>query len=416
MSRTRVVVTGMGAVCATGVGVPALWQAARNGASAVGLSEFARPGTNQVKLAAQIKSFVPEAHIEAKVLPFCDRFAQLAIVAADEAMAQAGLAREPRQGSRTAVILGTGIGGISTVDDLCYSAYAAKTRLNPFAVPRIMGSSATSHLSMRYGCTGPTFTITSACASSAQAIGLATSLVRSGAVDRAIVGGSESSMTALNIRSWELLRVLTPDACRPFSAGRNGMVLGEGAAIMVIEEREAARRRDAAPLAEIVGYGTSSDAFDIVRPDPEGACSAMQLAIADAGLTPDDIDYVNAHGTGTIANDIAEADALQRVFGDRLPRLAVSSTKPIHGHTLGAGGAIELAISIMALRDDIAPPTINWLGPDPKCALAPVANEARATPIRVAMSNSFAFGGVNACLLVARPDLTPGGSRCERAG
>ncbi len=404
MSRPRVVVTGMGAVCAAGMGVGALWDAARNGRSAVGLSEFDRPGTNQVKLAAQIKSFAPEAHIDAKVLPFCDRFSQLAIVAADEAMAQARLASEPRQGSRTAVILGTGVGGISTIDELCYNAYGSKSRLNPLAIPRIMGSAATSHLSMRYGCTGPTFTITSACASSAQAIGIGTSLVRSGAVDRAIVGGSESSMTALNIRAWELLRVLTPDACRPFSAGRNGMVLGEGAAIMVIERLEAAHERNAAPLAEIIGYGTSSDAFDIVRPDAEGARTAIELAIADAGLTPDDVDYVNAHGTGTVANDIAEAKALQRVFGDRLSRLAVSSTKPIHGHTLGAGGAIELAITIMALRANVAPPTINWLGPDPNCGLDPVANEARELPIRVALSNSFAFGGVNACLVVTRAD------------
>lgn len=404
MPRTRVVVTGMGAICATGTGIDSLWQAARSGQSAIGQSSFERPGSNRIKLAAQIKSFKPEAHIDAKSLPFCDRFAQLAIVAADEAMGQAGLPCDPPQGSRTAVILGTGVGGITTIDNQCYNEYALKTRLNPLAVPRIMSSAAASHISMRYGCTGPTFTITSACASSAQAIGVGTSLVRSGAVDRAIVGGSESSMTALNIRAWELLRVLTPEACRPFSIGRNGMVLGEGAAIMVIEGLQTARGRNAAPLAEIVGYGTSSDAFDILRPDPEGACSAMQLAIADAGMTPDDIDYVNAHGTGTIANDIAEADALRRVFGERLRRLAVSSTKPIHGHTLGAGGAIELAITIMALRDNIAPPTINWLGPDPKCDLDPVAGEARAIPIRAAMSNSFAFGGINACLIVTRTE------------
>lgn len=404
MSRTRVVVTGMGAACATGMGIDALWRAARDGNSAVGRSEFERPGTNQIKIAAQLKSFSPETLIDAKVLPFCDRFAQLAIVAADEAMGQAGLPREERQGPTAAVILGTGVGGITTTDDQCYRAYTGTSRLNPLAVPRIMPSSATSHLSMRYGCTGPTFTITSACASSAQAIGIGTSMIRSGVVERVIVGGCESSMTALNIRAWELLRVLTPDACRPFSSGRNGMVLGEGAAILVLEKLEAAHRRNVEPLAEIVGYGTTSDAFDIVRPDPEGARSAMQLAIADAGLTPDDIDYVNAHGTGTVANDIAEAEALGRVFGDRSTRLAVSSTKPIHGHTLGAGGAIELAITIMALRENVAPPTINWLGPDPKCPIDPVANEARAMPIRVAMSNSFAFGGVNACLAVARAD------------
>lgn len=207
-------------------------------------------------------------------------------------------------------------------------------------------------------------------------------------------------MTPMNIRVWELLRVLTPDACRPFSVGRNGMVLGEGAAVLVIESEQAARARQATPLVEIAGYGTASDAFDIVRPDPTGAAAAMELAIADSGLKPDNIDYVNAHGTGTIANDVAETEALHRVFGARLPHLAVSSTKPIHGHTLGAAGAIELVITIMALKAGTAPPTINWLGHDPKCDLDPVANVARDLPIRVAMSNSFAFGGINACLVV----------------
>ena len=261
-----------------------------------------------------------------------------------------------------------------------------------------MGSSAVSHISMMYGCTGPTFAVTSACASAGQAIGLGTYFIRSGMVDRAIVGGSESSMTAMNIRVWELLRVLTPDACRPFSVNRNGMVLGEGAAVLVLESEQAARERQATPLAEVAGYGTSSDAFDIVRPDATGATTAMELAIADSGLPPDTIDYVNAHGTGTIANDEIEAEALRRVFGARLP--AVSSTKPIHGHTLGAAGAIELVITIMAVRDKVAPPTINWLGRDPKCDLDPVANMARDLPIRAAMSNSFAFGGINACLIV----------------
>jgi nodulation protein E len=399
-SRPRVLVTGMGAITAAGVGVGALWAAARAGRSGIGEAKLSRDGPNRVKLAAQVPGFEPEQFIESSRLPFCDRFAQLAIAAATEALTQAGLPRSDKLGQRTAVIIGTGVGGITTVDDVLHGEYALKSRTNPWAVPRIMGIAAASHISILYGCTGPTFGVTSACVSGSQAIGLGAYLIRSGVVDRAIVGGSDSSMTPMNIRVWELLRVLTNDACRPFSLMRNGMVLGEGAAVLVLESEQTTRTRQATPLAEIAGYGTSSDAFDIVRSDPSGATTAMELAIAESSLRPDQICYVNAHGTGTIANDIAETEALRRVFGRRLPELAISSTKPIHGHTLGAAGAIELVITIMAMRTNTAPPTINWLGPDPKCDLDPVPNVARKLPIRVAMSNSFAFGGINACLVI----------------
>lgn len=398
--RSRILVTGMGAVTAAGIGVDALWSSARIGRSGIGEAKLSRGGPNRIKHVAQVPDFEPERYIEPSRLPFCDRFTQLAIAAADEALTQAGLPREQKLGPRTAVILGTGIGGITTIDDLLYGQYILNERAPIMSVPRIMGNAAVSHISILYGCTGPSFAVTSACSSASQAIGLGVQFIRSGMVDRVIVGGSESSITAMNIRVWELLRVLTPDVCRPFSVKRNGMVLGEGAAVLVLESEQTATARQATPLAEIAGYGTASDAFDILRPDATGATAAMELAIADSGLPPDKIDYVNAHGTGTIANDEVETEALRRVFGPRLPALAVSSTKPIHGHTLGAAGAIELVITIMALRNNTAPPTINWLGPDPKCDLDPVANVARDMPIRVAMSNSFAFGGINACLVV----------------
>jgi len=402
VQRLRVVVTGMGSVSAAGIGVERLWNAARTGQSGVGIAHLPRAGSNRVNLAAQVKDFEPEAFIERKLLPYCDRFAQLAIVAADEAMAQAGIGRDHRLGERTGVILGTAVGGITTIDDLCYTDLVLKARTDPLSVPRIMGSSAPSHIGMRYGCTGPTYAVTSACASASQAIGMGCFLIRSGLIDRAIVGGSDSSITALNIRAWETLRVLTPDCPRPFSIGRNGMVLGEGAGIFVLESEATAFARGATVLAEMAGFGTTSDAFDIVRPDVEGAANAMRIAIADAGLVPEQIDYVNAHGTGTVANDNVEAKALRSVFGPRLRELAISSTKPIHGHTLGAAGAIELAITIMAMREGIVPPTINWLGPDPNIGsdFDPVPNEARRRPIGAAMSNSFAFGGINSCLIV----------------
>ena len=402
MRPARVVVTGMGAVSAAGIGIEPLWTAARTGRSGVDQATLPRPGSNRLNLAAQVKDFNPQDFIDRKVLPFCDRFSQLAIVAADEALAQAGVEPGQRLGERTGVILGTGVGGITTIDDQCYTDLVLHARTDPLSIPRIMGSAASSQISIRYGCTGPTFAVTSACASASQAIGMGCFLIRSGLIDRAIVGGSESSITALNLRAWETLRVLTPDCSRPFSSGRNGMVLGEGAAVFVIETEAAAHARRAIPLAEIVGFGTSSDAVDIVRPDVDGAASAIRMALADAQLEPRDIDYVNAHGTGTIANDIAEVEALRLIFGPHLRDLAVSSTKPIHGHTLGAAGAIELAVTIMAMREQTAPPTINWLGPDPKIDhdLDPVPNEARRMPIRAALSNSFAFGGINSCLIV----------------
>jgi nodulation protein E len=403
MERTRVVVTGLGAVSAAGVGVEALWTAARAGRSCIGEAKLSREGSNRVKIAAQLKDFRPEEFIDAKVLPYCDRFTQFALVASDEALTQAELACDRPLGARTGVIIGTGVGGITTIDELCFTELVLKGRPDPLAVPRIMGSAAASQIGMRYGCTGPTFGVTSACSSGAQAIGIACLLIRAGIIDRAIAGGSDSTITPLNIRAWETLRVLTPDFTRPFSIGRNGMVLGEGAAVFLLESERAARARGVVPVVDLAGYGTSSDALDIVRPDIEGAATAMRLAIEDAGLAPDQIDYVNAHGTGTVANDIAEAEALQRVFGRRLYELPVSSTKPIHGHTLGAAGAVELAVTIMALQDGIVPPTINWLGADPKVDLDPVPNEARSLPIRAALSNSFAFGGINACLVVTRP-------------
>jgi nodulation protein E len=395
----------MGAVCATGIGIDALWTAARLGRSAVGDLVLPRPGPSrhQVRIAAQLKGFEAKRYIEPELLRFCDPFAQFAIVAADEALSQAGFSRQEPLGDRTAVILGTGVGGLTTLDDMMFAYYVSKTRLDPLTIPRIMGNAAASLVSMRYGCTGPTFAVVSACSSATQAIGIGAFLVRSGVIDRAIVGGCEAGTTPGSMRAWELLRVLTPDCCRPFSLGRNGMVLGEGAGVFLLESTDQVRARGATPLAEIAGYGTSSDANDLLRPDVDGAAAAIGRALEDAGLAPDAIDYVNAHGTGTIANDIAETEALRKIFGDRLAELPVSSTKPIHGHALGAAGALELAITVMALREHVVPPTINWLEPDPDCRLDAVPNHSRALPIRTAMSNSFAFGGINASLIVVPP-------------
>jgi nodulation protein E len=400
----RVVITGMGAVSASGLGVKALWEAAQTGQSGIREATFIRPAGNRVTLAAQVPSFDPKLHVSAELLPVCDRFAQFALIAAQEALSQAGLSSHLPLGDRAAVILGTAIGSGGTLDQAHYDYYVLKRRPDVFTVPRVMTSAASSLLSIHYGCKGPTFTVCSACASATQAIGLGMGLVRHGLADLALVGGTEASITPCSFRCWEAIRVLTPDYCRPFSKGRNGTVLGEGAGLFVLEAADAARARGAIPLVEVAGYGTSSDAKDMVRADVDGATAAMKLALDDAKEPPDSIDYINAHGTGTILNDSAECEALRRVFGSDAADIPVSSTKPIHGHALGAAGGLELAITVSALRDGLAPPTINWLERDPSCDLDVVANCSRPVPIGVAMSNSFAFGGVNAALVVKKID------------
>ena len=396
----RVVISGMGAVSAAGVGAEKLWAAARDGISQVRELKTERPYDGRIRVAAQVPDFDPAKYVESNMLPFCDPFTQFTVAAADEAMAQAGLDRMDIAGPRTGVIIGTGIGGMTTIDNGLYFYYTNSIRPDPLSVPRLIPSAAPTTLGMRYSCTGPTFAVGSACSSASQALGIGMQMIRFGLIDRAIVGGAEACVINGTIRAWEALRVMTPDLCRPFSKGRNGMSLGEGAAVFILERLEDAEARGHKPLCEFVGYGTTSDAKDPVRPDVLGSSSAMALALEDAGLEPEDIDYINAHGTATHANDITESEAIGRVFGEYAARVPVSSTKPVHGHALGAGGGLELAITICAMRDQIAPPTINFLEADPKCPIDAIPNVARPISIRAAMSNSFAFGGINAVLIV----------------
>jgi nodulation protein E len=400
MSRRRVVVTGLGAVSAAGIGADLLWRAARDGKPCIGPLNVRQPYGGRIKISAQVRDFDIEAHLGPKIAPFADPFTAYALVAADEAVKQAGLDPQARQGSRCAALLGTGIGGMQTCDDGIYNVYFASKRPDALTVPRLIPSAGPSQISMRYGATGPCFAIASACSSGSQAIGLGYQMIASGMMDSAIVGGSEACATNGSMRAWESLRVLTPDFCRPFAKNRNGMVLGEGAAMFVLEAEDIALARGAKPLALLAGYGTNSDALDPVRPDAASASACMDMALADAGLRPEDIDYVNAHGTATVMNDVNEADALNRTFGAHIAKLLVSSTKPVHGHALGAGGALELVISIMALRENVAPPNLNAEIPDPACAISLVGAEAVSMPMRAVLSNSFAFGGINATLIV----------------
>lgn len=398
----RVVVTGLGAITAAGSGVPALWEAAREGRSGVSDFRLDRYPRQRITRAAHIAGFDPAAHLSEQELKTTDRFAQLALVAAAEALKHAGLDTGAPLGPRFGAIIGSGIGGSWTTDDGHYAFYVTETRTDLLTIAKVMPNAAASQISMRYGVRGPSLAISSACASGTQAVGYGLQMIRAGMADAMLVGGSEALLTPATFRAWEVLRVMAPETCRPFSDKRNGMVLGEGAAVLVIEELEHALKRGATPLAEIAGYGTTSDAGDLLRPTVEGPAAAMANALADAGLTPRDIGYVNAHGTGTVLNDISESEALRQVFGAHIGEVSVSSTKPIHGHALGAAGAIELVITVAALRDNIAPPTINWLAPDPKCLADPVPNTARARPIDAAISNSFAFGGINATIAIRK--------------
>jgi len=399
----RVVITGLGAVSALGLNLRAQSEALRAGRCAIGPITIIPTEGLITKVVAEVPGFDPNAYFESGKLALLDRCAQFALVASREAVGGSGLSFRDGLGARTAVVLGAGVGGQTTQDENYYRVYGqGAKRLHPFVIPKLMISAAASHLTMEHGITGPSFTVASACASANHAIGIAFHMVRSGAVEVAVTGGTEATITFGTMKGWDALRVMAPDTCRPFSRDRKGMVLGEGAAVAVIETLERAKARGAEILAEIVGFGMSSDAGDIVLPSAEGAAAAIRGCLADAKLAPEDVDYINAHGTGTAANDATETKAIRAVLGEHAKRIAVSSTKSMHGHALGAAGALELAATVIALREGFIPPTVNFTEPDPECDLDYVPNEARARVVDVAMSNSFAFGGQNAVLALRR--------------
>ena len=399
----RVVITGMGAIAAIGLDAKQIWSAMTQGQS--GIAPISNIPTDRlnVRIAAEVKNFDPQAHFQEKHLAALDRVSQFALVTAREALKQSGLAFTDALRDRCAVVVGTGVGGENTRDEQFCRLYGdAKGRVHPMTIVRLMTSAPASQISIEFGITGPAFVVSSACASANHALAQAFRMVRGGEVDVAIAGGSEASLSFGSLKAWEAMRVLADDTCRPFSAGRRGVVLGEGAGMFVLESLAHARERGAVILAELAGAGLSSDAADLVYPSVSGAARAMEKALVDGGLAPDAIDYVNAHGTGTAANDPTETKAIHRVFGAHAHRLAVSSTKAMHGHALGASGAIELLAVIGALREGVIPPTINFLEADPACDLDYVPNAARERAVRAVLSNSFAFGGLNAVLALRR--------------
>jgi nodulation protein E len=379
--------------------VPETLQAMREGQLGIGPLQMRDLDRLSVKIGGQIKDFDPETHFDRQKLALYDRVTQLVLLASREAMAQSGLEITEELSETTGVVLGTAAGGMNTWDDNFRSVYEeGKNRVHPFVVPKLMTNAAASHLSMAHNIKGPSLTVSTACASSNHAIGLAFQMVRSGMAQVMLAGGGDAMLTFGGIKAWEGLRVMSKTACRPFSANRSGMVQGEGAGVFVLETYEGAKARGAEILAELIGFSMTSDAGDIVMPNQQGAVRAIRGALRDARLDPQDIGYINAHGTGTAANDKTECAAVTEVFGAHAPALMMSSTKSMHGHLIGGTGAVELLACLMALRDGVIAPTIGYEQPDPNCALDVVPNVARQAKVTATLSNAFAFGGMNAVL------------------
>ncbi len=399
----RVVITGAGTINPLGHSVTQTWQAMAEGKCGIADLDIRDVDRLTVRIGAQVKNYSAGDHFNRQKIALYDRFSQFAVLAAKQAVAQSGLVFDGELAERTGVILGTAGGGVNTWDESYRAVYeAGKNRVHPFVVPRLMNNAAASHVSMEHNLMGPSYTVATACASSNHAMGQAFNMIRSGQSNVMVTGGSESMLCFGGVKAWEGLRVMSPDGCRPFSANRNGMVQGEGAAIFVFEDYEHARARGAEILAEVAGFSMTSDASDIVMPSAQGAARAIGGAIKDAGLTPEDIGYINAHGTGTAANDKTECAAVRNVFGSHADKVMISSTKSMHGHLIGGTGAVELLACIMALRDGVIAPTIGYEQPDPDCALDVVPNVARQAKVKAVLSNAFAFGGLNAVLALRR--------------
>ncbi len=409
----RVVITGMGVIASPGSNVKSFFDSLLTGRGAVRRHQTIRAGWTErlnCKIAAVVTDYDPLQHFTEKEIDQLDRFSQFALVAAKEALAQAGIERfTEAQQPRLGVAIGSAYGGTESLDANFFALYSKNaSRLPPLVIPRLMYNAATCQVSMRWQARGPCVAPTTACSSGAHAIGEAARMIERGDADFMLAGGSDAPITYGVLRCWEGMRVLAPEgddatrACRPFSRDRQGIVIGEGAAMFLLEEFEAARKRGGPILSELAGYGANSDASHITHPSVEGPAAAMRLALADAKLGPGDIDYVNAHGTGTRVNDVIETNAIKQAFGERARRLPVSSSKSMHGHVMGASGAIELVACVEALRRGVVPPTANYTEPDPECDLDYVPNQPRELPLRAALSSSFAFGGLNAVLIVKR--------------
>jgi nodulation protein E len=399
----RVAVTGIGVISAFGRGRPVFWDALRAGRTAIRPMTLVPEGSFRFANAAEVPGYRAADYFDEKEAGFLDRFAQFALIAAREAVADAAIEFDFALRENTAIVTGSCVGGQNTQDEGFHGLYALNnTRFAPLSIPKVMANAGASRISLEYGITGPVYTVSTACSSANHAIGQAFWMVRSGAAEAAIAGGSEAPFSLGLLKAWEAMRVVSPDTCRPFSRDRHGLILGEGGAMLVLEPLERAVARGAHIWGEIAGFGMSSDAHHLTQPSAAGAAKAMRAALTDAGIGAKEIGYINAHGTGTQSNDLTETEAIGAIFGaDRIP---VSSTKSLHGHALGAAGAIEAAATLFAIHEGILPPTANFTEPDPACDLDVIPNTTRAAVVQYALSNSFAFGGLNAVLVFARVD------------
>lgn len=407
----RVVVTGIGLVTPVGLTTEETWASLVAGRGGIGpITLFDATGFDS-RIAGEVKGFDPTRYMERKEARRADRFTQFAFAAAQEAVAQAGLTLDRDDGRRVGVLVGTAMGGLMT---LAAEFEELRTkgpgRVSPFLMPMMLPDMASGQLSIRLGARGPNYALVSACASGADAIGEAANMIRRGDADVVLAGGSEAPITPIAVAGFAAAKALSTrnddpaTASRPFAAGRDGFVIAEGCGILCLEAEEHARARGARVLAELAGYSATSDAFHVTQPDErgEGAVRAMQLALERAGLRPEDVDYINAHGTSTPLNDRMETLAIKRAFGEHAYAIPVSSTKSMTGHLLGAAGAVEAAVCVLAIEHGVIPPTANYVAPDPECDLDYVPNVARSAPVEVAMTNSFGFGGHNSCLIFRR--------------
>jgi nodulation protein E len=402
MSR-RVAVTGIGVISALGLHKTAFFEALASGVSGIRKLTLVPDGALRFPNGAEVPAYDPAAFLPDRDAGFLDRFAQFALIAAREAVSDSGLSFDPALAETAAIVTGSCIGGKTTEDVEFRNLYELKnSRFPPLTIPKVMANAGASRISLEYGITGPVYTISTACSSSNHAIGHAFWMVRSGSAEAAIAGGSEAPFSLGLLKSWEALRVVSPDTCRPFSRDRHGLILGEGAAMLVLEPLDRAVARGAHIWGEIIGFGMSSDAHHITQPSAKGAERGMRAALLDAVIEPENVGYINAHGTGTPVNDPTEVEAIRAVFGSHAEKLLVSSTKSIHGHALGAAGALEAAATLWALHEGMIPPTANFTEPDPACDLDVVPNVARRAAVEYALSNSFAFGGLNAVLAFRR--------------
>jgi 3-oxoacyl-[acyl-carrier-protein] synthase II len=408
MEKRRVVVTGLGLVTPLGIGVKPSWDALLEGRSGIGIIRTFDSSDLPVHIAGEVKDFDPLRYIEPKDVKKMDRFIHFAVAAATMAVADSGLKITEENAERVGVIIGSGMGGLPAIEHY-HKIYLEKgyRRITPFFIPMLIINLASGQVSIRFGAKGPNTAVATACATGSHAIGDAFKIIQTGNADMMIAGGTESVITPMAIGGFAVMKALStrngePElASRPFDSDRDGFVMGEGAGIVILESLESARKRDAHIYAEIVGYGMTSDAYHITSPAPEGAGAAacMRATLKDAGVTPDVVGYINAHGTSTKYGDELETAAIRTVFGEHAYKLAVSSTKSMTGHLLGAAGGVETVIVILSVQNNVIPPTINLDNPDPECDLDYVPHKPRHTNVDYALSNSFGFGGTNACLL-----------------